>query len=97
MSSLGKQGVRQRQVEMVGVMSNRDVEACFKGVKSRVVVVVAAGVGWCDGRCFVSGDGIADGITFMIDDGSDMDFSDVSFVGSNDGKLVGSFIFELLE
>ena len=55
---------------------------------------VGGSVGWGVYRGVVTGVGITDGIIFWIDDGSDLDYSDVAFDGLSNGKYVGLFLYE---
>ena len=77
----------------VGSGNNRSVGKDVKGI-----IIMGAGVsgGWGVDR-YVCGEVVsADGITFDLDDESEMGSFEVFFGVSNDGKVEGAFIYESL-
>ena len=58
---------------------------------------IGISVGWGVDRGVVAGNGRSDGITFGIDDESDVGSSDVSFDGLNTENPLGYYLDELLD
>ena len=77
--------------------NGKSVSKSFKYAKVGVIYRISEIVGWGVDINVGAVVGSADGITFGIDNGSKMGSSYVFFYGSNDGKPMGSLIYESLE